>query len=129
MADPAVRDPRLLINTSRAARSAPPEAAGAVWRLTVEQRDLDANVIALPAGERIERHFGPDLDVVLHVIRGSGQLIMEAGVLQLQPGDLVWLPRRSERQITAGSDGLHYLTVHRRRQSLGLEPPGPAPAG
>jgi len=38
----------------------------------------------------------------------------------LRPGSLVWLPRRSRREFTAGPDGLMYLTVHQRRQALTL---------
>jgi uncharacterized protein (DUF2249 family) len=33
---------------------------------------------------------------------------------------LAWLPRRSRRQVTAGPDGLRYLTVHQRRKALTL---------
>lgn len=33
-------------------------------------------------------------------------------------GALVWLPRRSRREITAGADGLRYLSVHRRKPGL-----------
>jgi hypothetical protein len=34
------------------------------------------------------------------------------------------LPRRSLREVTAGPDGLMYLTVHQRRQALTLSPHG-----
>jgi uncharacterized protein (DUF2249 family)/quercetin dioxygenase-like cupin family protein len=109
--------PRILLNTTTAAATEP-ELSGAAWKLTVRQRDLDANLIALPANGAIDRHAGPDLDVIIHVVAGSGELATESGALQLVPGDLVWLPARSERAFTAGSHGLQYLTVHQRRQAL-----------
>jgi hypothetical protein len=40
----------------------------------------------------------------------------------LDPGVLAWLPRRSVRQFSAGPGGLRYLTVHRRRAALVLDP-------
>lgn len=112
--------PRLLTNTALPART--PGAAGAVWTLQARQRDLDSNVIALPPGERIEAHAGPDLDVLIHVLSGTGVLTAELDQrLDLAPGDLVWLPRRSRRQFRAGPSGLRYLTIHQRRQALVLD--------
>lgn len=94
---------------------------GAVWRLSEPERDLDSNVILLPPGERIEAHVGPDLDVLVHVLDGSGELLSGDESVPLSPGALVWLPRRSERAFVAGDQGLRYLTVHRRRQSLVID--------
>ncbi len=111
--------PRILANTNDFSTNT---ATGAVWRLEARERDLDSNVIALPAGGGIDAHTGPDLDVLIHVLSGGGSLTTETGVVELFPGALLWLPRRSRRQFTAGPDGLRYLTVHRRRQALVLEP-------
>ncbi|HLT67675.1 MAG TPA: cupin, partial [Microbacterium sp.] len=73
-----------------------------------------------PAGDGIAEHAGPELDVLIHVIDGSGTLATEAGGLALEPGALVWLPKRSRRAITAGREGLRYLSVHGRKPMLGL---------
>jgi quercetin dioxygenase-like cupin family protein len=70
----------------------------------------------------IGTHTGPDLDVLIHVLSGTGRLTIEQGTIDLSPGALLRLPRRSRRQFAAGPDGLRYLTVHRRRQALVLEP-------
>ncbi|WP_203789184.1 hypothetical protein [Paractinoplanes rishiriensis] len=75
-------------------------------------RDLDSNVIALPPGRAIDAHTGPDLDVLIHVLAGSGKLATELGTVELTPGVLLWLPRRTRRGFTAGVGGLRYLTVH-----------------
>ena len=97
------------------------EASGAVWRLPMRRRDLDSNIIHLQSAAKIEGHSGPALDVLLHILDGDGQLVTELTTLALRPGMLVWLPRRSRREITAGADGLTYLTVHQRRPGLSIE--------
>lgn len=114
--------PRILTNTAEVAASAgEPDVTGVVWKLQARRWDLDSTIIALPAGGVIEAHTGPDLDVLIHVLAGSGQLTTERGTLDLGPGAVLWLPRRSRRQFTAGPDGLRYLTVHQRRQALVLD--------
>ncbi|MBD0740634.1 DUF2249 domain-containing protein [Streptomyces sp. CBMA29] len=102
-----------------------PDASGAVWKLRMRDRDLDSNIIQLPPHAGIAPHLGPDLDVLVHVLDGDGRLTTELGQVPLAPGDLVWLPRRSQRAFTAGPRGLRYLTVHQRRQALVLAPPSP----
>jgi quercetin dioxygenase-like cupin family protein len=96
------------------------------WKLEMGRRDLDSNIIRLPPSACIGAHVGPEVDVLLLVLDGTGQIITELTTLDLHPGALVWLPQRSRRQFTAGPQGLSYLTVHPRRQSLLLAstPPG-----
>lgn len=101
------------------------DPSGVLWKLQMRERDLDSNVVALPPGGAIDRHHGPDLDVLLQVLAGSGELQTERDTIALRPGQLLWLPRRSQRAFRAGDEGLRYLTVHQRRQSLILEPPPP----
>lgn len=112
--------PRVLTNTAALSSAAQPDASGAIWNLPIRERDLDSNVIRLAPGGSIEAHAGPDLDVLIHVIDGTGHLETERGTLELALGDVVWLPRHSRRQFTAGREGIRYLTVHQRRQSLTL---------
>jgi hypothetical protein len=56
----------------------------------------------------------------MHVLGGSGELVHERDRIALSAGSLVWLPRRSQRSISAGPDGLTYLTVHQRRPGLSI---------
>jgi uncharacterized protein (DUF2249 family)/quercetin dioxygenase-like cupin family protein len=114
--------PRVLTDTNSFVPAAEPDATGAVWKLEAKDRDLDSNVIALPAGGGIDSHTGPDLDVLIHVLSGSGRLTTETGTVELFPGALLWMPRLSQRRFSAGPDGLRYLTVHKRRQALLLQP-------
>jgi uncharacterized protein (DUF2249 family) len=96
------------------------DGSGAVWNLEPAGRTLDANVIHLPAGDGIAAHAGPQLDVLIHVIEGDGTLTTENGDIALEPGALVWLPKRSRRSFTAGTSGLRYLSIHQRKPGLGL---------
>jgi len=117
--------PRLVCNTTAVtAAEADPGHSGAAWKLQMEGRDLDSNIIRLPAEDTIEAHTGPEIDVLIHVLAGSGELTTELDTIALEVGALLWLPRRSRRQFTAGPEGLSYLTVHRRRQALTLTTTG-----
>jgi len=119
--------PRVLVNSVEMNSAEIDEQQGAadergiLWKLTMRERDLDSNIVSLPPGGGIEAYNGPDLDVLIHVIAGTGHLTSEAGTVDLRPGSVLWLPRRSRRQFDAGSQGLRYLTVHQRRQSLVLD--------
>ncbi len=98
-----------------------PVPSGARWTLAEPGRQLDANLIHLPAGKRVDSHSEPDLDVVLIVVAGGGTVGTADGEQALAEGNVVWLPRGSTRDITAGNDGLSYLTVHRRRAGLQIK--------
>jgi quercetin dioxygenase-like cupin family protein len=95
-----------------------PVPSGARWTLAEPGRQLDANLIHLPAGQRVETHTEPDLDVLLVVVAGGGIAGTPDGEQTLANGNIVWLPHGSTRNITAGTSGLSYLTIHRRRPGL-----------
>ena len=96
---------------------------GAVWSIAEPERELDSNLIRLPAGEEIPAHIGAEVDTLVHVVRGDGVLTTEDGEEPLRAGDVALLPRRTVRGFRAGEGGLEYLTVHRRRQSLRIQGP------
>ncbi len=102
-------------------------AVRGVWRLAEGGRQLDANVLNLSGGQTIGTHAEPDLDVILVIVAGTGTMGTETGPLALVPGELVWLPRGSSRSLTAGTDGLAYLTVHRRRPGMKIRTSGHGP--
>lgn len=115
--------PRVLTNTADLASSGvKPDAAGVAWKLDVQERDLDSNVITLAPNGGIDTHIGADVDVLIHVLSGTGRLTTEEGTIELIPGALLWLPRRSRRRFAAGPAGLRYLTVHQKREILPLTP-------
>lgn len=95
------------------------ETSGSVWQLQPQQRDLDANIIALSPGGEIKEHIGPALDVLIHILDGAGTLETELTTIPLAPGQIVWLPRRSRRRFLAHETlGLRYFSVHQRKQGL-----------
>ena len=115
----AAQLPRILADTGAlAAAVGDGGAQGAVWRLAEPTRHLDANVIAVPPRASIDPHVGPAEDVLWHVVAGSGTLVTDAGEVPLSPGAVVWLPRGSRRAVTAGAEGLRYLSVHRRKDGM-----------
>ncbi|WP_258054981.1 cupin domain-containing protein [Streptomyces sp. Ru71] len=100
------------------ALAVPGAAPGVTWKLAESGRQLDANVVHLPPGERVDTHVEPDLDVLLLVVAGEGTVSSGGTEERVGEGTLVWLPRGSSRSLAAGSDGLHYLTVHQRRPGM-----------
>lgn len=110
--------PRMLHDMQPLMAGDPRQPEGIVWRLAEGGRQLDANVVHLPAGQRIGEHAEPDLDVLFVVVAGSGTLTCDDGPIPLTPGALVWLPRGSARSIAAGDNGVGYLTVHQRRPGM-----------
>lgn len=108
---------RVLVNVHELVDDSP-VPSGARWTLAEPGRQLDANLIHLPAGQRVDTHSEPDLDVVLVVVDGGGTVGTPDGEQALAEGNVVWLPRGSTRNITAGNNGLSYLTIHRRRPGL-----------
>lgn len=96
------------------------DAAGTVWALQMKSRDLDSAITRVLPDTVVEAHAGPDLDELVLILDGAGRLTHEAESVELRKGEIVWLPRRSRREISAGPQGLTYLTVNQRRESLGL---------
>jgi quercetin dioxygenase-like cupin family protein len=113
--------PKLLCETKDLAEEFGSLSAGAVWKLAESDRQLDANLVHLQAGRRVEAHVEPALDVLLVVVSGAGVLGSGNGEeLALSEGRVVWLPHGSRRSLNAGADGLLYLTVHRRRPGMSI---------
>lgn len=110
--------PHLIGDTAELPAAIGSTGSGSIWQLSPAERDLDANVIELPPGDEIAAHDGPDLDVLVHVLAGSGTLETARGTIVLTAGALLWLPRRARRRFVAGRDGMRYLSVHGRKPSL-----------
>ncbi|MFF9685413.1 hypothetical protein [Streptomyces sp. NPDC014623] len=121
--------PQVLAVLDELLASAAPGERGALWHLAEQGRELDANIVRLPPGAGVGEHREDVLDVLLVVLAGGGSLRTGAGgTLDLAPTTVTWLPRTSRRALEAGPEGLTYLTVHRRRPGLTIEPAVRAPA-
>ncbi|MFI6843110.1 hypothetical protein OG535_09940 [Kitasatospora sp. NBC_00085] len=103
------------------------DPAGALWRLTGAERQLDANVVRLRPDATVADHVEPDLDVLVLGIAGEGTLRCDGTAHDLRPGALRLLPRGAQRGVRAGRDGVVYLTVHRRRPGMTVRPAPPQP--
>lgn len=121
-ASAAVPVPKLLCDARAVAEELGTLSAGAVWKLAESDRQLDANLVHLPAGRSVDAHAESALDVMLVVVSGSGELESGEGEkLALAAGRVLWLPRGSRRSLSAGDEGLLYLTVHRRRPGMSIQ--------
>jgi len=104
--------------------------AGVRWHLPSDG-DLNANLVAFPAGEGVDEHVNLLLDVLMLGVAGEGDVIVDGVAHALRPGGLVLVPRGARRATRARSDRFAYLTVHRRRApgiSLGRSPAPSRPA-
>lgn len=95
---------------------------GAIWSLNAEQ--LNVNLMRLPAGATIPAHVNDDLDVLLAVFEGVGELLVDEDRRALGPGIVVVVPRGARRAIRSLGSTLVYITTHRQRG--GLMPQMPA---
>jgi quercetin dioxygenase-like cupin family protein len=86
---------------------------GALWRLDGE--DLQANLIWLGRGDRIESHRNDEVDVLVVVIYGRGELTLDGQVHPLAPMILAHIPKGTVRSLVAVDGPLSYVSVHRRR--------------
>ena len=91
---------------------------GALWRLDGE--DLQANLIRLGLGDRIQPHRNDEVEVLMVVVAGRGELTLDGQVRPLAPMALVHVPKGAVRAVVAVDGPLAYLSVHRRR-SPGLQ--------
>jgi len=88
------------------------------WKIQVSDRDLDSNLIAVAPEGKVAAHPGPGIDVLMIVVDGQGAVSTEIDEVEVEAGDLIWLPKHSRRAIRAGSAGLRYLTVHTHKTGL-----------
>jgi quercetin dioxygenase-like cupin family protein len=94
---------------------------GVQWSLG-GHRELEVNVVHIPAGEGIAEHLGP-VDVVVVGVAGEGQVNIDVVPYELRAGLLIFVPSGSPRSFRAGASGLTYLTIHRRRdEGLAIGP-------
>jgi quercetin dioxygenase-like cupin family protein len=96
---------------------------GALWRL--DGKDLQANLVRLERGDRIQPHRNDEVEVLMVVVSGRGELTLDGQIHQLAPLVLAHLPKGTVRAVAAVEGPLAYLSVHRRRLA-GLQVGRPA---
>jgi quercetin dioxygenase-like cupin family protein len=90
------------------------EGDGVHWSLA-EPGDLNVNLVRLGAGRSMEEHVNEAVDVVVIVLDGSGELLADGFRVVLATDVVAFVPKGTARSIRAGTQGLAYVTVHRRR--------------
>ena len=100
---------------------------GVVWSLP-HGGDLDVNLVHLAADGVIGAHVNNEVDVAMSVMTGSGALVVDGVRHDLSVGVLASIPKGVQREIRASSDGITYLSIHRRRGPLaiGVRPADPS---
>jgi quercetin dioxygenase-like cupin family protein len=89
---------------------------GPIWSANSEQ--LNVNLLRLPAGDGVAEHVNNEVDVVLVVFEGSGELTADGVAYPLRPGHVLVVPRGASRAMRCTAGPLVYLTCHRRRAGL-----------
>jgi quercetin dioxygenase-like cupin family protein len=84
----------------------------------MQSDELNATLLAWPAGHEIASHVNDEREVMLIVLAGSAHVTVAGIAHQVAAEQLVLLPRGSERAIAAGPDGVRYLSIHLRRGPL-----------
>jgi uncharacterized cupin superfamily protein len=90
--------------------------AGPLWGMA--SSDLNATLLAWPPGHRVAEHINAELDVLVIVLEGSGAATVDRREHALARGTALLIEKGSVRTIRAGTEGIRYLTVHRRRGPL-----------
>ncbi|HET6811137.1 MAG TPA: hypothetical protein VFH50_09025 [Acidimicrobiales bacterium] len=91
-------------------------AAGAVpgsaWQ--AEIGDLRARLVVLAPEGELAGHVNREADLVLVGVSGAGAVLLGDEEVALRAGVALMVGRGTHRRVTAGSDGLAFLAVHRR---------------
>jgi quercetin dioxygenase-like cupin family protein len=92
---------------------------GVAWHLP-HDGDLDANLVRLGPAGSIGAHRNGEVDVLIVVRSGTAELDVDGTRTGLHRGSLALVPRGARRAIAAGTDGVEYLSIHRRRAGLAI---------
>lgn len=96
-----------------------PRGPGPLWG--AESEDLNATLLAWEAGSGSPEHVNADRDVLVAVLDGWAIVALDGQEQRLDPGAAIIIEKGRARRITAGADGVRYLSVHRRRPLLQID--------
>ena len=89
---------------------------GPLWG--VATNDLNLTLLSWRPGEGTAEHVNRELDVALVIVAGSGTIVLDGEAHDARAGQAVVVPKGATRQLTAGPQGIRYVSVHRRRGGL-----------
>ena len=93
-----------------------PAGVGPLWGMQSEE--LNATLLDWPPGGGVAEHVNDELEVIMLVLAGSAAVNLDGVEHHVAAGGLLLLPRGCARSVSAGRDGVRYLSVHRRRGPL-----------
>ena len=99
-----------------------PQGSGPLWGMA--SADLNATLLAWPAGHMVAEHRNDTLDVLVVVLEGDGVAVLNGEQFPLSAGHALLIVTGAVRSIRAGVAGIRYLSIHRRRAPLQIEPLG-----
>lgn len=97
-----------------------PLGRGPVWGSDTD--DLNATLLAWAAGDGPPEHVNGERDVLVLVLAGSAFVTIDSTPHEMHAGNVVIVKKGLSRRITAGAEGVRYLSVHLRRAPLQITP-------
>lgn len=83
-----------------------------------ESTDLDLTLLTWHAQQQIAAHCNDEVDVVVIVVAGAGEVLVNTETYALIVGQALLIPKGTTRSIRCTSERFSYLSVHRRRRGL-----------
>ena len=80
--------------------------------------ELNVTKLSWQAGSGPPEHVNEERDVLMVVLDGSATLNIDGKQRELARGETAIIAKGRKRKITAGADGVRYLSIHRRRPPL-----------
>ncbi len=93
---------------------------GPVWAYGGE--DLNANLMVFENGAGVAGHVNNEVDVLMVGMEGQGTLVVNGQPEPFGAGSWVVVPKGVQRAIRSGQGRLVYLTCHRQRGGLSIQP-------
>lgn len=87
-----------------------------VWSDVTE--DLNLNLVVLGAGDTVETHTNREVDVLLVVVEGEGEVTVGPSKVCVTAGQGLVVPKGVSRSIVGITDRFGYITCHKRRPGL-----------
>jgi len=93
---------------------------GPLWGIGSE--DLNATLLGWGPGGGVGEHVNAERDVLIVVTEGSGLVMIDGREHSLRAQHVLLIRKGARRRITAGGQGMRYLSVHLRRGPLQIDP-------
>jgi quercetin dioxygenase-like cupin family protein len=97
-------------------RDPPLQGRGPVWG--AESEDLNATLLVWSADEGPPEHVNEERDVLIFIVDGAATVTVDGEEHELAAAEALIVAKGCRRRVTAGPDGVRYLSVHLRRPPL-----------